>query len=229
MSLTGLMMQTEIQRIFRDPPILETPRLTLRRMRKADAKDMYEYACQSRVTRYLLWREHDDLNYTTRYLSYLQSRYRQGEFHDWAIVLREPGSEGLSSSLASVFFDKAELVRGKMIGTCGFTRFMPDHKAAEVGYVVNPAYWGQGIAPEAVRAVLQFGFTELHLHRIEARYMVGNDASRRVMEKVGMTFEGVARDCMFVKGNFVSVGTCAILRDEYYETYGTESFYTKIV
>lgn len=208
------MIQSEIQRIFRDPPILNTPRLTLRRMLKSDAKDMYEYASQSRVTRYLLWREHDDLTYTTRYLSYLQSRYRQGEFHDWAIVLREGSSE--PSPLASVFLDKAELVRGKMIGTCGFTRFMPEHRGAEIGYVVNPAYWGQGIAPEAVRAVLHFGFTELHLHRIEARYMVGNEASRRVMEKVGMTFEGVAKESMFVKGSFVSIGTCAILRDEFF-------------
>lgn len=214
MSLTSLMMQSEIQRIFRDPPLLHTDRLTLRRMLKTDAKDMYEYACQSRVTRHLLWREHDDLAYTARYLSYLQSRYRQGDFHDWAIVLREPGVEP-PSGLFSVFFDKAELVRGKMIGTCGFTRFMPEHKAAEIGYVVNPTYWGQGIAPEAVRAVLEFGFTQLHLHRIEARYMVGNDASRRVMEKVGMTFEGVARDSMFVKGRFVSIGTCAILRDTF--------------
>lgn len=207
------MIQSEIQRIFRDPPIIDTPRLTLRRMLKSDAKDMYEYASQSRVTRYLLWREHDDLTYTTRYLSYLQSRYRQGEFHDWAIVLREGSAE--PNPIASVFFDKAELVRGKMIGTCGFTRFMPENHAAEIGYVVNPAYWGQGIAPEAVRAVLKFGFTELHLHRIEARYMVGNKASRRVMEKVGMTFEGVARESMFVKGAFVSIGTCAILREEF--------------
>ncbi|MBQ3178700.1 MAG: GNAT family N-acetyltransferase, partial [Clostridia bacterium] len=86
----------------------------------------------------------------------------------------------------------------------------------EIGYVLNPSYWGMGIAPEAVSAVLRFGFTELHLHRIEARYMTGNTASRRVMEKVGMTYEGTARESMFVKGDFVSVGTCAILRSEYF-------------
>ena len=107
-----------------------------------------------------------------------------------------------------------------MIGTCGFTRFHTDANSAEIGYVLNPLYWGLGIAPEAVRAVMRFGFRELHLHRIEARYMVGNNRSRRVMEKVGMEFEGISRESMFVKGKYVSVGTCAILRGEYLSLYG---------
>lgn len=192
------MNRDDIQRIFRDPPVMQTKRLTLRRMLKSDYKDMYEYASQPIVTRYLLWDEHDSEAYTYKYLQYIQSRYRLGEFYDWAVVARDP-----------------EGGRGKMIGTCGFTRFHGEHNAAEIGYVLNPAWWGMGIAPEAVTAVLRFGFTELRLHRIEARYMAGNSASRRVMEKVGMTYEGMARESMFVKGEFVSIGTCAILRDEW--------------
>ena len=187
--------------------MIQTRRLVLRRMLKTDCRDMYEYACQPQVTKYLLWSEHDSETYTARYLAYIQSRYRAGEFFDWAIVLKDPENpnapvEGLRRP-------------GKMIGTCGFTRFHPEHNSAEIGYVVNPAYWGMGIAPEAVRAVLRFGFADLRLHRIEARYMAGNEASRRVMEKAGMTFEGIARESMFVKGAFVSVGTCSILRHEW--------------
>ncbi|MBR4961845.1 MAG: GNAT family N-acetyltransferase [Clostridia bacterium] len=193
----------EIQRIFRDPPVLHTRRLMLRRMLKSDYKDMYEYASQSVVTRYLLWDEHDSEAYTYKYLQYIQSRYRLGEFYDWAVVVKDPSESGQPFS------------KGKMIGTCGFTRFHGEHNAAEIGYVLSPAWWGKGIAPEAVSAVLRFGFTELGLHRIEARYMAGNSASRRVMEKVGMTYEGMARESMFVKGEFVSVGTCSILRDEW--------------
>lgn len=196
------MNRENIQRIFRDPPVMQTKRLTLRRMLKSDYRDMYEYASQPIVTRYLLWDIHDSEAYTYKYLQYIQSRYRLGEFYDWAVVLRDP-----------------EGGRGKMIGTCGFTRFHHEHNGAEIGYVLNPAYWGMGLAPEAVSAVMRFGFTELRLHRIEARYMLGNNASRRVMEKVGMTFEGVARESMFVKGVFVSVGTCSILRSEYFREY----------
>ena len=196
------MNRENVQRIFRDPPVMQTRRLTLRRMLKSDYKDMYEYASQPMVTRYLLWDIHDSEAYTYKYLQYIQSRYRLGEFYDWAVVLRDPAGG-----------------KGKMIGTCGFTRFHHEHNGAEIGYVLNPAYWGMGLASEAVQAVLRFGFTELRLHRIEARYMTGNDASRRVMEKCGMTFEGVARESMYVKGHFVSVGTCSILRSEYFREY----------
>ena len=50
--------------------------------------------------------------------------------------------------------------------------------------------------------------------------MEGNDRSRRVMEKVGMQFEGIARDSMLVKGKYVTIGTCAVLKQDYLELYG---------
>ncbi len=189
------MNRDELCRIFRDPPKLLTARTCLRRMMKSDSYDMYEYAKRDEVTRYLLWDPHPNENYTHRYLSYLQSRYRAGDFYDWAVVMRDTY---------------------KMIGTCGFTRFSIESNSAEVGYVLNPDFWGMGIAPEVVSKVLEFGFNELDLNRIEARYMVGNDRSRRVMEKVGMTFEGVNREAMHVKGRYVSIGVCSILKSEFY-------------
>ena len=189
----------EIMRIFRDPPTLDTGRIQLRRMQKRDAADMYEYSKNPDVTKYLLWEPHPDKVHTTRYLSYIQSRYRAGDFYDWAVIWRQ--SE-------------------KMIGTCGFTRFNHDANSAEVGYVLNPDYWGMGIAPEAVKTVMRFGFSEIGLHRIEAKYMAENTRSLGVMEKLGMKPEGIARDSMYVKGKYVSVGTCAILRDEFIRRYG---------
>jgi len=193
------MNHDELTRIFRDPPEIETPRLILRRMRKTDSTDMYEYARDPAVSEYLLWQPHESEAYTRRYLNYLQTRYRAGDFHDWAVVWRDAD---------------------KMIGTCGFTSFRLDANSAEIGYVLNRSYWGMGVAPEAVRAVLRFGFLELRLHRIEAHYMIGNDRSRRVMEKVGMTYEGTQRDSLFVKGRYVSVGVCAVLENEFRSLYG---------
>lgn len=181
-------------RLFRDPPVIEAERIYLRRMLRRDATDMFEYSCNPEVTRYLLWDPHPDRLYTSRYLSYIQSRYRSGDFYDWAVIWKE--SE-------------------KMIGTCGFTRFNFEAKSAEIGYVLNPRFWRIGVAPEAAKTVMRFGFSELGLHRIEAKYMSENIPSKKVMEKLGMQFEGVARDSMFVKGKYVSVGTYAILRDEF--------------
>ena len=102
-----------------------------------------------------------------------------------------------------------------MIGTCGFTSFSYDHNSGELGYVLNRNYWGQGLAVEAVRAVMEVGFLTLNLHRIEARFMQGNERSRRVMEKSGMIFEGYQREAMYILDKYRTIGTCAILFSDY--------------
>ncbi|NLE12879.1 MAG: GNAT family N-acetyltransferase [Clostridiales bacterium] len=188
----------DLRRTFSHMPVIETERLFMRRMNPTDSSDMYEYACQEQVTRYLLWYPHSDRAYTKRYLEHLQGEYRRGDFYDWAVVYK---------------------AHRKMIGTCGFTSFDIENGRAEIGYVLNPAYWGQGCATEAVKAVLYFGFYQLGLNRIEARYMVGNDRSRHIMEKCGMTFEGVHRSLLYVKGVYRDIGTCAILADEYIRSH----------
>lgn len=185
-------MATNIKQAFCDPPVLYTERLTLRRLERGDYNDMFEYARDGDVTRYLTWEPHPDRMYTMRYLSFVQSKYKAGEFFDWAVICGK-----------------------KMIGTCGFTTLCEQNNFGEIGYVISPLYQNYGIATEAVKRVIRFGFEVLGLNRIEARYMIGNDASRRVMEKAGMSFEGVLRDAMYIKNRYVSVGICSILRSEY--------------
>ena len=189
--------QIDIKKIFKNPPKLSTERLTFRAMGPQDAEDMFEYACQEQTVRYLLWPVHKDLAQTRTYLAYLEEQYKKGTFFDWAVVTRE----------------------GKMIGTGGFTKADEKHRLGQIGYVLNPAFWNMGYGTEIARELLSFGFNALNLNRIEAQYMVGNDRSRHVMEKCGMTFEGVARQLMLVKGQFRDIGTCAILREEYFEKH----------
>lgn len=188
------MKKETVYRLFSHIPTLQTERLTLRAMRVSDAEDMFAYAKRESVSQYLTWTPHPDIQHTREYLTYIGQRYRTGDFFDWSVVLRDTD---------------------RMIGTCGFTRFDFASDSAEIGYVLNPDYGGQGLATEAVRAVLAFGFDRLSLHRIEAHYIRGNDASRRLMERVGMTFEGLARESMKIKGIYRTIGTCAILRSEY--------------
>ena len=184
----------EVYRIFSNLPELHTPRLTLRRMRVGDSFDMFEYACREDVTEYLLWKPHPDESYTREYLQFVATHYEIGDFFDWAIVWNE---------------------QDKMIGTCGFTKFDYNHNVGEIGYVINPLYRGMEIADEAVMAVMRFGFEVLKLNRIEAKFMAENTASRRVMEKTGMTFEGFLRKAMKIKGEYETIGICSILRDEF--------------
>ena len=188
------MKKENLLHIFSKMPTLETERLLLRPMRVSDAEDMFEYACKESVTRYLLWKPHTSVAYTKRYLEYLAGRYRLGMHYEWALVLRE---------------------EGRMIGTCGFANFDCAHNTGEIGYVLNPAYQGKGLMQEAAERVMRFGFSVLGLHRIEARYMVGNDASRRLMERLGMREEGVRREAMLVKGAYRDIGGYAILAKEF--------------
>lgn len=188
------MNKHKITRIFSKIPQIETERLLLRKLVPSDSEDMYEYSRLPSVTEYLLWEPHPDEDYTYRYLCYVQTQYRSGDFYDWAVTLKQSG---------------------KMIGTCGFTSFDLPNGRGEVGYVLNPDVWGRGIAAEAVMAVLEFGFVQLGLERIEAKYIFGNDQSRRVMEKCGMTFEGVLRSYMQIKDRYRDIGFCSILRGEF--------------
>ena len=69
---------------------------------------------------------------------------------------------------------------------------------------------------------MKFGFEELGLNRIEARFMQGNEASLALMKSVGMTFEGYMRDLIFVKGSYRTVGISSILRSEYEKIYNAD-------
>lgn len=181
-------------KIFRPFPIIETPRLRLRKLDRQDSADMYEYACREETTRYLLWNPHPSIGYTKSYLIMVQRMYRNGGYYDWAVVEKESG---------------------KMIGTCGFSRLDERHGVGEVGYVLNAAFHHRGYATEAASAVIEFGFRKLGLNRIEARYMAENEASRQVMERCGMTYEGTLRQLMLVRGHYRDIGLCALLKEDY--------------
>ena len=185
--------ETELH-FFSHLPTLTTERLFLRPLRADDAADMFEYAKNSAVTEFLLWSPHPDVGYTRRYLEFLSARYRTGLCHEWAVV---------------------ERASGKMIGTCGFAQLDLPHNVGEIGYVLNPAFRGRGLAAEAATAVLQVGFETLGLHRIEARYIRGNAASVRVMEKIGMQKEGIHRGAMLIKGAYRDIGYAALTKEDW--------------
>ncbi|MBQ8696094.1 MAG: GNAT family N-acetyltransferase [Clostridia bacterium] len=179
---------------FKNIPTLHTERLTLRKISPRDAEDMYGYSRDPAVTEYLLWDVHADLRHTVRYIRAVQKYYAKGLFYDWAVVDNESG---------------------RMIGTCGFARIDEANRCAELGYVLHRDFWGRGYAAEAARAVISVGFNTLDLKRIEARYMIDNFASARVMEKLGMRYEGIKRAAIFVKGAFRDIGYYSILQEEF--------------
>ena len=188
------MTKSRTHKIFKKIPTLRTERLTLRKMSVSDSGDMYDYARRASVTKYLLWNEHESEQQTYDFLSYVSDEYRRGNYFDWAVTLTESG---------------------KMVGTCGYTSFDFEHDRVEIGYVINPDFWGQGIATEAVSALTEFAFKELNANRAEIHFIEGNNASLRVAEKCGMTFEGYLKQYMLIKGEYKNIGFAAVTKDRF--------------
>ncbi|MGQ4242260.1 GNAT family N-acetyltransferase [Enterococcus casseliflavus] len=142
---------------------LETPRLLLRPVSLADAADMFAYANDEEATRFV-FPKHASLEETKQQIASYFIAMPLGKF----------GIE--------------EKVTGKLVGTIDL-RIDSDTATGELGYIVNRAYWGQGIVPEAAMVLLHFGFETLELIRIFARHDARNPQSGRVMDKIGMKVE----------------------------------------
>ena len=105
-----------------------------------------------------------------------------------------------SATKKQAFTFKLELLEDrKFIGLIALNLGKPKFKSAEVWYKLHPSFWNQGYATESLNTVLEFGFNELKLHRIEAGCAVNNIGSIRVLEKVGMTREGRKRKVLPLK------------------------------
>jgi ribosomal-protein-alanine N-acetyltransferase len=102
-----------------------------------------------------------------------------------------------------------------MIGWCGIKMAHPHDQEGELGYALDRAYWGQGYMPEAATTMLAFGFQQLHLHRIFGTCHPANHASIRVLEKIGMSYEGCLRENRWCKGVWRSTNVYAILEHEW--------------
>lgn len=177
-------IEEKVKSVFADPPTLFTERLMLCKITNEHTADMFEYSKDPEVTRYLTWSCHLSEKETARYINLLQKKYADGSFNDWGIVLRETG---------------------KFIGTCGFTSFDFDNATAEMGYVLAKAYWGMGLATEAVKCAMKYAITEFGIENFFAKHMEGNNASGRVMQKCGMKFENMYHHSMFIKGEFKNI------------------------
>lgn len=174
---------------------LETDRLILRPLKVEDAESMYENWATSEVaTKYVTWEPYKCIEPIIERFQNMQKEYENKEIYDWGIVLKENNC---------------------LIGEISFVGMTRDMKTAELGYIIGENWWGNGYVVEATKAVMQFSFETLGLHRIQAMYDVRNPASGRVMEKLGMKYEGTFREYRLIKGSYVTVKQYAILDREF--------------
>ncbi|HNS50244.1 MAG TPA: GNAT family protein [Anaerolineae bacterium] len=110
---------------------------------------------------------------------------------------------------------------GRLIGNCGIRMEESHAREADIGYELDPDFWGHGYATEAARAVVGWGFSHLRLHRITAWCIAENAGSVRVLERLGMRREGRLRDKEYFKGRWWDALSYAILEEEWLARQGT--------
>ena len=89
------------------------------------------------------------------------------------------------------------------------------NRIGEIAYIVNPDYWGKGIATEAAKLLIEFGFKELNLHRNYAKCDTRNIGSDKVLGKIGMTMEGRMREDLLIKDGWRDSLLYSILEHEW--------------
>lgn len=99
----------------------------------------------------------------------------------------------------------------QLFGAIGLS-YHREHHHGEVGYWLGEPYWNQGYATEALQCVIEWAFAEQHYHRIFARHFVFNLASRKVMEKSGLTYEGAMIDHLLKDGQYVTLECLSIIK-----------------
>ena len=104
----------------------------------------------------------------------------------------------------------------KLIGSIGFWHTVPEHHRAELGYILHPDFWNQGIVTEALQAVLKYGFEKMKLHSVEASVNPENVASIRVLEKHGFVREAYFREDYFYDGKFYDSAVYCLLSRDYF-------------
>lgn len=88
------------------------------------------------------------------------------------------------------------------------------NRHASIGYWLDRDHMGQGVMTQAVRAMTDYAFQALDLHRIEIHIATGNDRSRRIPERLGFALEGVLRQVQRIRGEFVDHAVYALTRDD---------------
>ncbi len=178
--------------IFDPFPTFATPRLELRALRMTDAPRMFQLRSDPHVQRYAGRDPETTIEPTVRRLSEVLTGISEGTSIRWGLV------------------DKAS---GLLLGSTGYWRWDKDHRWAEVGYELDPDYWGRGLMVEAMRVLLPYAFgPPMNLHRVEARIDPANTASRRVLEKLGFVHEGTLRESWFHHEIVADTGVYGLLR-----------------
>ena len=182
-----------------EPQRMETERLILRPLAPEDSDGLFRIFSDPEVTRYL---EITPLKFASEgkaLLDYFNGQLDRKTGMRWGIERKQDGA---------------------LLGTCGFHSVELWVFKAELSYDIGRPYWGQGIVPEAARALLRHAFEGMGMNRVQASVLPEAAASAKVLEKLGFHREGVLRESGYWKGRFWDKITYSLLKREWLEWEG---------
>ena len=172
---------------------LYTPRLVLRKFAETDVADVFTWASDARVTKFVSLPTQESLDSTKKLLS---GWITDAEKFNWALEFN-----------------------GRVIGRAYSHYVNWQHNHCELGCLIAHEFWNQGLVSEALRGILGYLFNKTTMHRVEALHEADNPASGRVLQKCGMHFEGTKRQFFCCQdGSYADALTFVIFRDEFNAT-----------
>ena len=173
------------------PAVLSTARLTLRPFTHDDAAPLFRIFSDDEVVRFWSVGAWTDIAQAEKMIDDAMAAYREGGLCRYAIALRDPD---------------------QLIGICNLRGFFEQNRRCELGYALGSAWWGRGYAFEALEALLGHAFSQLDMNRIEADIDPRNEASARLLERLGFRQEGYMPERWIVHGEKADTAFYGLLR-----------------
>jgi ribosomal-protein-alanine N-acetyltransferase len=177
-------------------PTLETERLTLRRMTQADADGLFVLYARPEVVKFINLEPMGRVEQAKMLITMFEALFESGRGLRWGVFTLE---------------------EGHLIGTCGFKEWDPRRFRAEISYDLAPDSWGSGYMREALVAILDYGFHQMKLRRVEGLVDPEDTRSHNLLPGLGFRMEGVLREHDFIKGQFQDDMVFALLHQDWEE------------
>jgi ribosomal-protein-alanine N-acetyltransferase len=162
-------------------PILETKRLVLRQLAADDSESWFQNLSNDEITGLIGMDPLETIEELEAIIKSFNERFKEGAGIAWAITLKETN---------------------EFIGTCSYESINKKNRSGEIGYDLLREYWGHGFMTEALRAIIEYGFRQIGLDRIEANTDPVNIHSRNLLERLGFIEEGTFRESASFTGEF---------------------------
>lgn len=181
---------------FNPCPKLETNRLLIRQVTENDAEALFVLRTEDRIMKFINRPRPQNVEEVKGLIQTINQKIAENVGINWGMYLK---------SAPDV-----------LIGMISFHRIEKEHYRAEIGYLLHPNYWGQGIVSEGVAALLDFGFNELGFNSIEAHIRPENGASRQVLLKNRFEKNAFFKQNLYFAGEFLDTEVYSILKEDFF-------------